>query len=164
VFAVDEILETYPDARFVVVHRDPLRVFGSVAHLTGILRRPFVKQVDPAEIGAQVAERWIDGAERLVAFDRREDVPASRKIHLHYHELVADPMAAVARIYGQVGLAASNQALAAMQAFLTAKPRGGYGGQRRYALGKFGVNPASLGVRFADYLEYFGIVPQSAAE
>ncbi len=164
VFAMNEIVETYPDARFVVVHRDPLRVFGSVAHLTGILRRPFVSHVDPAEIGAQVAERWVDGAERLVAFDRREDVPPSRKIHVHYHELVADPLAAVARIYGQFGFAASEPALAAMRAFLAAKPRGGYGGQRRYALGKFGINPASLGPRFADYLQYFGIVQQSAAE
>jgi hypothetical protein len=164
VFAMDEIVETYPDARFVVVHRDPLRVFGSVAHLTGILRQPFVKHTDPAEIGLQVSERWIDGAERLVAFDRREDVPASRKIHLHYHDLVADPLAAVARIYGQFGRTASNATLAAMHAFLGAKPRGGYSGHRRYALGKFGVNPASLAPRFADYLDYFGIVPQSAAE
>jgi hypothetical protein len=164
VFAMDEIVETYPDARFIVVHRDPLRVFGSVAHLTGVLRRPFVNVLDPAEIGAQVSERWIDGAERLVAFDRREDVPASRKIHLHYHELVADPLAAVERIYGRFGRSASNVAMAAMRAFLLARPRGGYGGQRRYALGKFGVNPASLGPRFADYLEYFGIAPQSAAE
>ncbi len=164
VFAMDEILETYPDARFIVVHRDPLRVFGSVAHLTGVLRKPFVKHADPAEIGAQVAERWIDGAERLVAFDRREDVPASRKLHLHYHELVADPMAAVARIYRQFGLTASDSALAAMQTFLAERPRGGYGGQRRYALGKFGENPASLGPRFAAYLSYFGVAPQSAAE
>jgi len=164
VFAMDEIVQTYPDARFVVVHRDPLRVFGSVAHLTGVLRQPFVRDVDPTEIGTQVAERWIDGAERLVAFDRRPDVAASRKIHLHYHELVADPMAAVARIYAQFGLFESDAGMAAMRAFLVAKPRGGYGGHRRYALGRFGVNPASLGPRFADYLAYFGIAPQSAAE
>ncbi len=164
VFAMDEILQTYPDACFVVVHRDPLRVFGSVAHLTGVLRRPFVKHADPSEIGAQVAARWIDGAERLVAFDRREDVPASRKIHVHYQDLVADPLAAVARIYGQFGMTASEAALASMRSFLAAKPRGGYAGQRRYALGKFGVNPASLGPRFAEYLSYFNVAPQSPAE
>jgi len=163
VFAMDDILETYPDARFIVVHRDPVRVFVSVAHLTGILRRPFVKHIDPAEIGTQVAERWIDGAERLVAFDRRDDVPASRKLHLRHDDLVADPLAVVARIYGQFGLSASDSALQSMRAFLLAKPRGGYG-QRRYAPGKFGVNPASLVPRFAEYLAYFGIAPQSAAE
>jgi len=162
IFSMDAILHTYPDARFIVVHRDPVRVFGSVAHLTGILRRPFVKNTDPADIGAQVTERWIDGAERLVAFDRREDVLPSRKIHIHYHDLVGNPQAMVQRIYGHFGLPESEQAQAAMRAFLAAKPRGGYGGQRRYALGKFGINPSALGPRFAGYLDYFGIVPQAA--
>ena len=46
---------TYPDARFVVVHRDPIAVLGSVAHLTEVLRKPFLNNIDPAEIGAQVA-------------------------------------------------------------------------------------------------------------
>jgi hypothetical protein len=162
IFSMDAILHTYPDARFIVVHRDPVRVFGSVAHLTGILRRPFVKNVDPADIGAQVTERWIDGAERLVAFDQRDDVPAAKKIHIHYHDLVGDPQAMVQRIYSHFGLRASETAQTAMRAFLTAKPRGGYGGQRRYALGKFGINPNALGPRFAGYLDYFGIVPQPA--
>jgi hypothetical protein len=163
IFSMDAILQTYPDARFIVVHRDPVRVFGSVAHLTGILRRPFVKNVDPADIGAQVTERWIEGAERLVAFDRREDLPGTRKIHIHYHDLVGNPEAMVERIYGHFGLPESARARAAMRAFLAARPRGGYGGQRRYALGKFGINPDSLGPRFAGYLDYFGIVPQAAA-
>jgi hypothetical protein len=49
-----------------------------------------------------------------------------------------------------------------MRNFLAANPRGGYGGQRRYALGKFGINPNALGPRFAGYLDYFGITPQPA--
>jgi len=162
IFSMDAILNTYPDARFIVVHRDPVRVFGSVAHLTGILRRPFVKNVDPADIGAQVTERWIDGAARLVEFDRRDDVPPAKKIHIHYHDLVGNPEAMVARIYSHFALQASESAQSAMRRFLAAKPRGGYGGQRRYALGSFGINPNTLGPRFAGYLDYFGIIPQPA--
>ncbi len=161
IFSMDAILETYPDARFVVVHRDPVRVFGSVAHLTGVLRRPFVKNVDPADIGRQVSERWIDGAERLVAFDRREDVAPERKIHLHYEDLVGFPLQAVARIYETFGLPLVPAARDAMARSLAARPRGGYA-QRRYALGPFGISQASLGPGFAPYLEYFGIVPQAA--
>ncbi len=161
IFSMDSILRTYPDARFVVVHRDPVRVFGSVAHLTGVLRRPFVKNVDMSDIGRQVAERWIDGAARLVAFDRRKDVPAGRKIHLHYEDLVAAPQAAVERIYAQFGMQLSAPAVAAMRRRLQARPDGGYG-RRRYLTGSFGVNPDSLGARFAGYLEYFGIDRQPA--
>ncbi len=161
IFSMDAILKTYPDARFVVVHRDPVRVFGSVAHLTGVLRRPFVKNVDPADIGRQVSERWIDGAERLVAFDRRGDVAAARKIHIHYEDLVGFPLEAVGRIYSQFGMRLPAAAVDAMSRSLAARPRGGYA-QRRYALGPFGITPASLGPGFAPYLDYFGIVPQAA--
>ncbi len=159
-FSLDAIIKTYPDARFVVVHRDPVAVFGSVAHLTEILRKPFVRNVDSAEIGAQVTERWIDGAERLVAFDRRADVPADHKLNIQYEELVADPLAAVRRILAQFGETLSEAGTAAILRALGARVRGGYAGQRHYALGKFGISPEALAPRFTNYLNYFGIVPQ----
>jgi len=157
-FALDAIVRTYPDARFVVVHRDPVAVFGSVAHLTEILRKPFVKNVDPEEVGRQVTERWIEGADRLVAFDRRGDVPEARKIHVQYEELVAAPLAVVARIYSHFGMRLAPAAEAAMAAIVAAKPRGGYAGQRQYALQKFGIRPDALAPRFAAYLDYFNVM------
>jgi hypothetical protein len=161
-FSLDAIVKTYPDARFVVVHRDPVAVFGSVAHLTEILRKPFVRNVDAAEIGAQVTERWIDGAERLVAFDRRADVGAARKINIRYEDLVADPLAAVRRIFGHFGETVSDAGIAGMAQALGAKARGGYAGQRHYALGKFGISPEALAPRFINYMDYFDILPQAS--
>jgi hypothetical protein len=160
-FSLDAIVKTYPDARFVVVHRDPVAVFGSVAHLTEILRKPFVRHVDAAEIGAQVTERWIDGAERLVAFDRRCDVAAAQKLNIQYDELVADPMAAVRRIYAHFNEKLGAEAVTGIEAALAARPRGGYSGQRQYALKKFGISPEALAPRFTNYLNYFRIVPHA---
>lgn len=160
-FSLDAILRTYPDARFVIVHRDPVHVFASVAHLTEVLRRPFLRGIDPAEIGRQVTERWIEGADRLVAFDRRDGLPESRKIHVHYRQLTEDPLATVAAIYGHFGETLSEPAAAAMQAQLAAKPRGGYG-RNRYRLADFGINPERLRPRFAGYCEYFDVAPSAA--
>jgi hypothetical protein len=156
-FCLDAILKTYPDARFVVVHRDPMRVFASVAHLTEVLRRPFLKNIDPLEIGSQVTERWIDGAQRLVQFDQRGDVDPARKINVHYEELAAAPMAAIARIYAHFDLPFSAPAARAIGAVLDAKPSGGYGGERRYVLDRFGINPQRLAPQFSSYLDYFGV-------
>jgi len=156
-FCLDAILKIYPDARFVVVHRDPMRVFASVAHLTEVLRRPFLKNIDPLEIGAQVTERWIEGANRLVEFDQRADIGSSRKIHLHYDALAAAPMAAIARIYAHFDLPFSSAAAQAIGAKLDAKPAGGYGGERRYVLDRFGINPQRLAPHFSDYLDYFRV-------
>ncbi len=156
-FCLPAILQTYPDARFVVVHRDPLKVFASVAHLTEVLRRPFLKNIDPVEIGSQVTERWVDGAQRLVDFDRREDIDPARKIHVHYDELASAPMAAVARIYAHFNLPLTAPATNAMAAMLSNRKSGGYGGERRYVPDRFGINPQLLKPQFSAYMNYFGV-------
>ncbi|HQU04505.1 MAG TPA: sulfotransferase, partial [Acidocella sp.] len=144
VFTIDAILQTYPDARFIVVHRDPMKVFASVAHLTEVLRRPFLKHVDPVEIGEQVTSRWIEGAHELIMFDQRTDIPPKAKQNIHYEELIADPLAALQKIYGNFGMELSNAAKNAVLASLAANPRGGYTGLRRYPLGHFNIRPERL--------------------
>ena len=156
-FCLDAILQVYPDARFVVVHRDPMRVFASVAHLTEVLRGPFLKNIDPVEIGSQVTKRWIDGAQHLVDFDVRPDIAESRKIHIRYEELATAPMLAVARLYEHFEIPLSAGATRAMNRLINGKPAGGYGGDRRYVPDRFGINPQSLAPQFADYVNYFHI-------
>jgi hypothetical protein len=151
-FTLDAILRAYPDARFVIVHRDPIAVLGSVAHLTAVLRKPFLKNIDQAEIGTQVAERWMQGANLLLEFDRREDVPAERKYHLHYNELTAAPLAAIARIYAQFGFSPADGAFAAMSRVIEAKPQGGYAKHAPYRLDAFKLNLPALTAAFAPYV------------
>jgi len=162
VFSIPDILQVYPDARFVIVHRDPMKVFGSVAHLTEILRRPFLKNIDPCEIGEQVTARWIEGARELVAFDQRADISPFRKINLQHDDLIADPLAWIARIYEHFSMDFSAAAMAAMASAITARPDGGYSGSRRYALSHFGIRPERLIPQFAPYVDYFHISRQPA--
>jgi hypothetical protein len=154
-FTLDSLLKTYPDARFVIVHRDPIAVLGSVAHLTEVLRRPFLRNIDAAEIGAQVAERWTHGANLLLQFDQRADVPAERKIHVHYDELIAAPLAIIERIYGQFGMALGEAGHMAMAARLKARPRGGYGKHAPYRLENFKLSVPALRTQFAPYVRQY---------
>jgi hypothetical protein len=154
-FSLDAILQTYPDARFVVVHRDPMAVLGSVAHLTAVLRRPFLQNIDPAEIGAQVAARWIEGANLLLHFDQRPEVAPSRKIHVHYADLTNAPLAAIARIYAHFGLPLREKSLAAISRHIEARPRGGYGEHLPYMLEQFQINPQAVQPQFASYVSHY---------
>ncbi|MGC9268765.1 sulfotransferase family protein [Acidiphilium sp.] len=159
-FSIPGILATYPDARFVVVHRDPVHVFASVAHMTEVLRKPFLRDIDAAEIGRQVTERWIEGARLLVEFDRSGTVPPHRLLNMQYEELTGDPITAVHRIYHHFGETLSSVAEAGMRTHLAAAPQGGYG-RNRYQLSDFGINPERLRPDFAPYMDYFGIKPRS---
>jgi len=151
-FTLDAILRAYPDARFVIVHRDPIAVLGSVAHLTAVLRMPFLKNIDQAEIGAQVASRWMQGANLLLEFDRRADVAVERKCHVHYDELTAAPLAAIARIYAQFGLPEEETVFRAMERLVNEKPRGGYARHAPYRLDSFKLNLPALQAAFAPYV------------
>jgi hypothetical protein len=156
-FCLDAIVRTYPDARFIVVHRDPMKVFASVAYLTEVLRRPFLKNIDPVEIGSQVTERWIEGAQCLVDFDQRGDIDPARKVNVHYSELANAPMAAVQRIYAHFDLELTAPAMHAIEAQLNGRKSGGYGGERRYVLDRFGINPKLLTPQFSNYMNYFSV-------
>jgi hypothetical protein len=150
-FSLDMILQIYPDARFVIVHRNPVEVFASVAHLTEVLRRPFMQNLDSAQIGTQVSERWLEGTRRLVAFDQRTDITPTRKIHILHDDLIRNPLQTAASIYRQFNMTLSPQAQAAMQKSLAARPRGGYARHAPYSLKRFNVSTERLQARFAFY-------------
>jgi len=154
-FSLDAILQTYPDARFIVVHRDPIAVLSSVAHLTEVLRKPFLRNIDAAEIGAQVTSRWTEGVNLLLDFDRRPDVAPERKMHLHYHELTGTPLTTIKRIYAHFGLTLSPEALTAISQRITSRSRGGYASHKPYSLERFKVSPPSLQVQFAPYVSRY---------
>ncbi len=154
-FSLDAILATYPDARFVIVHRDPLAVFASVARLTAVLRKPFLQNVDPVEIGAQVSARWIEGANLLRDFDARPDIAPDRKFHVQHETLIADPLTVMAAIYAQFGMAFSEKVMKAVTAKLNAQAHGGYARHAPYKVQEFGVSPERLSAAFAPYVREY---------
>jgi hypothetical protein len=157
VFALDEIREVYPDARFVFVHRDPIRVLASVARLTEVLRQPFTRHLDRATVGRQVCDRWADGAERVVAACK--SLPQDRVLHIRYHELTGDPVGTVARLYAAFGLPFGAPFEQRIAAYVAANPNGGYG-QLSHRLEDYGIDASRERHRFADYVEAFGVGPE----
>lgn len=159
VFALDAIAAVYPDARIVFVHRDPLRVLPSVAKLTEILRGPFARHIDRAQIGRQVTRHWAAGADRMLRASRTVAIPRHRVYHMRYRDLVADPTAAVSALYAHFGLEMTPQAAAAMGELVEAQPNGGYG-KNVYNYQDHGLDPEEERERYAGYLEHFGIEPE----
>jgi hypothetical protein len=150
VFALDAIQAVYPDAKFVFLHRDPVSVVSSCAKLAEQLRRPFTNRLDKMEIGRQVSERLIQAAGHMV--DAASRMP--HILHLHYREVVANPMAAVRTLYRHCGLDLSDIAGRRMAAFLERpQPLSA----QRYDFAEFGFDPGALRERFADYVRYFGV-------
>ncbi|MGH8296915.1 MAG: sulfotransferase family protein [Steroidobacteraceae bacterium] len=152
VFALDDIRAVYPDARWVFIHRDPVAVLASVARLTEVLRRPFAHHVDLAEIGQQVCASWLDGAQRMM----RAASGSGSILHLHYHEIIADPESAVARLFRHGGHASSREAAQRMRKWLGNRANRRHR-PRHYDLASFGLDPGSLRAQFKPYTDTFGV-------
>lgn len=151
VFALAEIRETYPDARMVFVHRDPVKVLLSVARLTELIRGPFTRRTDPRAIGRQESLRWREGARRMLLAAWGDNY-AGRICHVHYLDLIFDPIATIEQIYGHFGMELSGTARERMQEMVT-QPRG----PRRYRFDDHGFDPDEERRKFREYMVEFGI-------
>jgi Sulfotransferase family len=158
VFALAAIRSVYPDARLVFVHRDPLAVLLSVARLTEVLRRPFTRGIDKGEIGRQDCDRWLAATELMIAAAQEQRF-AEPIFHVHYVDLVKNPVGTVAALYRHFGGALAPEAAARIDRLVEAKPNGGYGahGSR---LEEYGLDAALERERFARYMAHFGIQPE----
>ena len=110
---VDLILEAFPDAHVVQIHRDPTTVMASFCGLLAAYRGLLSKTAVPDDIGRQ-AFGYMDAClERNAAARKTRD--ASRFIDLRFDDLVRDPLNAVRMIYSRTGAMLSSQTEAAMR-------------------------------------------------
>jgi hypothetical protein len=150
-FALHDIRQVYPDARLVLVHRDPVRVLASVAKLTEVLRRPFARSVDRIAIGREVSASWLDGARRMSGLSANGDA-----LHLNYRQIVSRPLDAVRAVYRHCDLVLTEEAERRMRGWLRTSANVDRP-WRDYKLAEFGLDPRVLRERFASYTDTFGV-------
>jgi len=150
------LVATYPDARLVVTHRDPLAILGSVTSLIATLRWAHSDSVDTATIGRYHADlywRDLDGLVDLV--DGHPSIEAPM-VHGSFAEFNADGVAVVARLYEQLGIDLPDDVRAAMTDALAASPREKHG-DHRWDFGWLGLDADEQRRRFARYTASFGL-------
>jgi hypothetical protein len=161
VFALRSIRAVYPDARLVFVHRDPVKVLLSVAHLTEVLRRPFTRDLDPVEIGRDESARWLAGAEQMIWTGDDAGLPEP-VCHVHHMDLISDPISTVDSVYRHFGMDLPWPAIAAIERYVAERPNGGYG-PRNYAFADHGLEEAAERERFRPYMLRFGVAAEQAS-
>lgn len=153
-WCLDALAAAHPGARVVRLHRSAAECVPSLCSLTAVVRGARSDAVDPHEIGRY----WLRHAEWALAPERlRDGVPAGlRVLDVTYRSLVADPVAVAGRVCEFAGIAMTGEARRRMRDFLRANPAGRHGAHR-YAPADFGLDPADLDRRFAEYHTEFGV-------
>ncbi len=158
-YALADLIATYPDARVVLTHRDPLKVMASTASLLSVLRRVFSRRIDAADIGREV---WaLKGvAERMISFQDRHPALAGRIVDVRYDRLASDPLATVKSIYRRLRLPFSDEAERRIRDLLQRKgPRPANG--HAYSLERFGLDRDRVRRSFDFYYDRFGLAPEA---
>src|ERR1700759_1671679 len=127
---LDTLLNEYPDAVIVQMHRDPLNVISSIAALTHHLRRMASDESSIADCAAQSYEEITVGLERGMASRERGVVPDGQLIDVQFADFVSDPWTTIKDVYDKLGRELKPAAEQKMRDFLAEHPgdggRGGY--------------------------------------
>jgi hypothetical protein len=156
--ALEALTRVYPDARLVMLHRDPAVLCGSVCSLIRTLSATFSDADHRVWIGRRwpaVLEQCVD---RVTAF--RAAYPDHPIIDVQYADLVRNPVGTVAAIYTEAGRSLEEGAASAMAAYLAANPKGKYGAHR-YDLAEFGLDTLEVRDRFAGYIDRYGVAVEA---
>ena len=154
--ALPLVFSTYPDARVVITHRDPLRVIGSLADLMATLHYMHSDHVDYdvlVEFMAMGLEMQMDE----VAKERDAGlIPEDQIADVVYRDLVADPMGVIEGLYSGWGLPVTPEFRSALEAYLAARHIGRSGGHD-YSFADTGLDLVSHRALVAPYQERFGV-------
>ncbi len=97
------LLELFPDARFLHIHREPYTVFQSTRHLNQVLTRSLqFQKPDPTDADAAVIRRY-----RMLYdayFEERALIPEGQLHEVSFEELERDPIGPMRQTYGALGL------------------------------------------------------------
>lgn len=152
-WALDVLVETFPDVAVVWTHRNPLECTASICSMTEALmadREPF----DPRTLGPAVLDFYATSLERALAV--RERLDPARIADLRYDDFVADGVAAVRRLYAAFGLDWTPQLEARFEAHQRENPKGKHGAHD-YDLARYGLSAADVRARYGAYAERFGL-------
>ncbi len=112
------LLELFPDARFVHIHRNPFEVFQSTRKMESKVGPLFqFERRDPATIDEHVLWRYKATYDAYLA--HRERIPRGRLVEVSYADLVGDTVGTLRNIYDGLDLPDFEIARPAIETYLS---------------------------------------------
>jgi hypothetical protein len=153
VWALDILIEMFPDVCLIMTHRNPLEVVSSYCSMMDALMISR-DRFDRRQLGPVVLEHLARGLERALAV--RDASDPMRFIDVDFAAFVDDSMSEVRRIYDHFELDLPAAAAATMQSYVGDNPRGKHGAHE-HELDKYGLTPDAIRNRLASYIDRFDL-------
>lgn len=146
---------TFPDATFLVTHRDPISVMVSMGTMVSYTARSSLAPVDPKAISNYWADR-LDDMLNAAMRDRALLGGPESSLDIRFDQFMADDMGTIERIYVIAGQPFDESARAAMQAYVDTHERDRFG-KVIYDVEQIGIDVPTRRAQMRAYSEAFGI-------
>jgi hypothetical protein len=146
------LLQVFPDARLIFIHRDPVSVVGSAASLAWHQMVVQSDRVDPHWIGGE----WLHKTEHRVrtTLAVRAKLAPGQQIDVTFDAMNRDWLGVMRRVYAFLDIDIA-PAVAPMQAYVDRARREHAYTAHRYDLADFGLDEGAVRERFAGYATRF---------
>jgi Sulfotransferase family len=158
-WGLEHLLRTYPDARIVFTHRDPVKSVTSYASLTTLVRQMGSDDVDPFEVAQDWTARLHRVIEHVMEVRSASSYPSAMFYDMQFSDFVADQFAVISDIYSSFGLPMTDDGAAQMRAFIADNPKGKHG-LHLYTPEEYGIDPQAVRRDFKAYIEQFNLAPE----
>jgi hypothetical protein len=153
-FHLEAIVAAYPEARFVMTHRDPVKAVPSWVSICSALLPEADGARDLHRLGQALGVHLRQGVEAAMA--ARARLGEERFFDVHHRRLIADPMGTVAGVYEFLGSELTPDVARAISDW-SDENRSGAHGRHRYTAEQFGLSDARLRSDFRAYTDHFDI-------
>lgn len=117
---IREILEMFPNARFIYLVRNPYTVFESTrSFFTNVIEPLKLQDITPQEIEDNIISTYTDLYTRYE--EQKSLIPEGHLIEVRFEDFEADPLGMTERIYRELSLDGFDSARPAIEAYIGGK-------------------------------------------
>lgn len=156
--AIDDLVAAYPDVSVIQTHRDPAKTMPSTVSTTAMIQWLRTDHVDLDGLAPLIGAIFGDALSTVTARRASGDFPVPVG-DLRFTDLVADPVHAIGRAYGELGRELEPEHAAAIGEYVANKPKGKFGAHR-YTPEEWGFSADTLRSELADYIDHFEIATE----
>jgi len=153
-FKLDAFAAAYPDARFVMTHRDPVKVIPSVSSLFFTMHSEHCAPgvLNKLTFGPGLLAFWKEGMRR--ALEARRRIGEHRFIDVWNNDVIAQPIATFRKIYEGLNLELTPALVAKFEDYgRRHAPEGS--GKHSYSAEEYGLTDPRIRSSFVEYVERF---------
>jgi len=155
-FHLEDVISAYPDAQFVITHRDPVKTIPSWASLVSTLwPTGSLELFGRDNLGQVLANHQAIGMKKMI--EARERLGPDRFLDVHQRDFAADPLREMERVYDFIGLELTDATRRQMLQWSEDNKVGTFGAHK-YTAEEFGLSKEGLRKQFQFYTDHYNVL------